>query len=198
MEWSLPLMRSTPKKSCQQIVESHNHYLGALKGNQSGLLKAVKANFQVEDTYTQLSKGHGRIEERIVDTCRTLDGIRSWAGLCSLIRVRATRTLLKGEYEIVGKTETRYYISSLSETAQQFAHRIRSYWGVENKVHYVRDVTQAEDACRIRVIPLPQIWTIARNLALNLYRDLGFSNIAQAQRRCGFSLNQLKSIFRMK
>lgn len=191
-------MPLTPKKSCTSIVESHNHYLGALKGNQSGLLKEVKANFQVEDTYTQLSKGHGRIEERIVDTCRTLDGIRPWTGLCTLIRVRATRTLLKGEYEIVGKTETRYYISSLRETARQFADRIRAYWGVENKVHYVRDVTQAEDACRIRMIPLPQIWAIARNLALNLYRDLGFNNMAQAQRRCGFSLRQLQSVFRMK
>src|SRR3712207_5363408 len=138
-------MRSTPKKSCQHIVESDNHYLGALKGNQSGLLNEVKANFQVEDTYTELSKGHGRLEERIVETCQTLDGIRPWAGLCTLIRVRATRTLLKGEYVIVGKTETRYYISSLRETAQQFACRIRSYWGVENKVHYVRDVTQAEE-----------------------------------------------------
>lgn len=191
-------MPSTPKKSCQQIVESHNHYLGALKGNQSGLLKEVKTNFQVEDTYIELSKGHGRIEERMVDTCQSLEGIRPWAGLCTLIRVTATRTLLKGEYEIVGKSETRYYISSLSETARQFAHRIRCYWGVENKVHYVRDVTQAEDACRIRVIPLPQLWAIARNLALNLYRDLGFRNMAQAQRRCSFSLNQLKSIFRMK
>ncbi len=52
------------QKSCTSIVESHNHYLGALKGNQSGLLKEVKANFQVEDTYTEFSKGHGRIEER--------------------------------------------------------------------------------------------------------------------------------------
>jgi hypothetical protein len=62
MAWCLLLMPLTPKKTCQQIVESHNHYLGALKGNQSGLLKEVKANFQVEDTYTELSKGHGRIQ----------------------------------------------------------------------------------------------------------------------------------------
>ncbi len=158
----------------------------------------MQANFQVEDTYTQLSKGHGRVEERVVNICQTLGGIRPWAGLCTLIRVTATRTLLKGEHEIVGNPETRYYICSLSETARQFAHRIRSYWGVENKVHYVRDVTQAEDASRIRVVPLPQLWTIARNLALNLYRDLGFDNMAQAQRRCGFSLKQLKLIFRMK
>lgn len=191
-------MPSTPKKSCQQIVESQNHYLGALTGNQAGLLDEVKANFQAEDTYLESSKGHGRIEERTVSICRTLKGIRPWAGLCTLIRVTATRTQLKGDYEIVGKTETRYYISSLNETAQQLATRIRSYWGVENKVHYVRDVTQAEDASRIRVAPLPQLWAIARNLALNLYRDFGFDNMAQAQRRCGFSLNHLKSIFRMK
>ena len=158
----------------------------------------MRANFQAEDTYTELSQGHGRVEKRIVSLCRTLKGIRHWAGLCTLIRVTATRTQLKGEYEIVGKSETRYYISSLSETAQQFATRIRSYWGVENKVHYVRDVTQAEDASRIRVVPLPQLWAIARNLALNLYRDSGFDNMSQAQRRCGFSLNRLKSLFRMK
>jgi len=138
-----------------------------------------------------------RERELILRIALSLKSFCNTTGLCTLIRVTATRTLLR-EYEIVGKTETRYYISSLSETARQFAERIRCYWGVENKVHYVRDVTQAEDACRIRVIPLPQIWATARNLALNLYRDLGFSNMAQAQRRCGFSLNQLKSIFRMK
>ena len=91
-----------------------------------------------------------------------------------------------------------YYISLLAETAQQFAQRIRAYWGVENKVHYVRDVTQAEDSARIRVVPLPQLWAIAPNLALNLYRDMGFENMAQAQRRCGFSLSHLKSILTMK
>jgi predicted transposase YbfD/YdcC len=59
-------------------------------------------------------------------------------------------------------TETRYYISSLSTTAQEFAIRIRGYWGVENKVHYVRDVTQGEDRSRIRTTPLPQILALLR------------------------------------
>ncbi len=191
-------MRLIPKKSCQQIVESGNHYLGALKGNHAGLLNDIVTHFQPEETYSESSKGHGGLEQRTVSICRSLAGIRPWAGLCTLMRVTATRTLLKGNYEIVGKPETRYYISSFSETAQQFADRIRAYWGVENKVHYVRDVTQGEDASRIRVVPLPQLWAIARHLALNLYRDLGFNNMAQAQRRCGFSLKQLKAIFRMK
>ena len=43
-----------------------------------------------------------------------------------------------------------------------------------------------------------QIWALARNFALNLYRDNGFENMAQAQRRAGFSLNTLKHLFKMK
>jgi hypothetical protein len=65
-------------------------------------------------------------------------------------------------------------------------------------VHYVRDVTQGEDASRIRTTPLVQIWATARNFALNLYREYGFQNMAQAQRLAGFGLNTLKELFRMK
>jgi hypothetical protein len=65
-------------------------------------------------------------------------------------------------------------------------------------VHHVRDVTQGEDASRIRTSPLIQIWAVARNLALNLYRHDGFENRAQAQRFAGNSLTTLKRLFRMK
>ena len=68
----------------------------------------------------------------------------------------------------------------------------------ENKVHHVRDVTQGEDASRIRMHQLPQIFTVARNFAINLYRSNEFSNMAQAERLCKFGLNTLKAIFRMK
>lgn len=66
---------------------------------------------------------------------------------------------------------TRYYVASFCETAQAFGNRIWGYWGVENKVHYVRDVTQGEDASRIRTSSLVQSWALVRNFALNLYRS---------------------------
>lgn len=179
------------------IVSSGNDYIGALKGNQSGFLADVEVNFTPESAYEQINKGHGRIEKRRVSICQTLDGIRSWPGLATLIRVDSERQLLKHKF-IEVSTETRYYISSVSATAQAFAERIRGYWGVENKVHYVRDVTQGEDMSRIRTTPLPQIFALARNFTLNLYRDLGFENIAQAQRLCSFGLDTLKKLFRMK
>ncbi len=49
-----------PKKTCQVIVSSGNDYIGALKGNQSGLLSAVERQFQPEQTVQQINKGHGR------------------------------------------------------------------------------------------------------------------------------------------
>lgn len=114
------------------------------------------------------------------------------------MRVTSYRHILRGKGILLKKAQTRYYISSLIETVEQIAKRIRDYWQIENKVHYVRDVTQGEDASRIRVHPLPNIFAIARNSALNLYREYGFNNMAQAQRLCGFSLDFLKDIFRMK
>ncbi len=114
-----------------------------------------------------------------------------------MIQVKSERQVFT--HNVIEVTsETRYYISSLSETAQEIAERIRGYWGVENKVHYVRHVTQGEDASRIRTTPLPQIFTIARNFTLNLYRDQMFENMAQAQRLCSFGLETIKLLFKIK
>lgn len=55
-----------------------------------------------------------------------------------------------------------------------------------------------EDKSRIRTEPLPQIWSIARNLTLNLYREAGFDNMAQAKRKSQFGLQHILSFFRMK
>jgi len=113
----------------------------------------------------------------------TLDNIPDWPGLKILIRVGSQRQFKKGGHPRL-ETETRYYMTSFIESAEAFVQRIRGYWGVENKVHYVRDVTQGEDASRIRMYQLPQLFTIARNFALNLYQLDEFDNMAQAERCC--------------
>ncbi len=171
------------------IVESSNDYIAALKGNQPNLFKDVKTNFTAESTYQQVNKGHGRIEKRSVSICQTLDGLRSWPGLKTLIRVESERQIIRHNHIEVEK-ETRYYISSLSETAREFGDAPRGLapscshpWllGCANLVvHYVRDVTQGEDGSRIRTLPLPQIFAIARNFTLNLYRHQMFENMAGA------------------
>lgn len=175
--------------------------MGALKGNHGNFFKAIQQQFQAETHCHQVGAGHGRIERRTVSTWRsfkTIPEAAAWAGLKTIIRVTSYRHVCKGQHLLIKKPQTRYFISSLDESVQQLAQRIRDYWQVENKVHYVRDVTQGEDASRIRVHPLPNLFAIARNLALNLYRDAGFDNMAQAQRQCGFGLKKLQQLFRMK
>lgn len=61
-----------------------------------------------------------------------------------------------------------------------------------------RNVEQGEVRSRIRTTPLPQIFALARNFTLNLYRDQMFENMVQAQRLCSFGLDTLKQLFRMK
>ena len=181
------------------IVESGNHYLAAVKGNQPTLFQAIQQHFIPEDSFEQINKGHGRIEKRKISISEACLNLRDWLALKTIIKVESERqTKHKTEFS------TRYYISDrerrsaaspgfesqgtadLEATAFQFYQRIRGYWGVENRVHYIRDVTQGEDKSRkdlsasIRTTPLPQLLALARNLAINLYRDAGFSNMAQA------------------
>ena len=130
-----------------------------------------KECFQPQEHVNRVERGHGRVERRSVSVCRLMDRFpeaKQWAALKSVIRVISYRHQLKGHYLIINEPTVRDYISSLEEPAQQFAHRIRHYWHVENKVHYVRDVTQGEDASRVRVGSLPNLFALARNLALNL------------------------------
>jgi predicted transposase YbfD/YdcC len=105
--------------------------------------------------------------------------IQGWPGLETIIRVESQREI-RGEYTY----QTRWHISSLIEDAKGFYHRIRGHWEIENKVHYVKDVTQGEDSSRIRKNSLPQTMASVRNFVLNLYRSQGFTNMAQAQRYC--------------
>jgi hypothetical protein len=85
--------------------------LGALKGNQGTLHKSVQANFIAEASYSDLSKGHGRLEKRIVSLW-ILDDIKPCPGLTTLIRVESERQFKYGG-QLRRETETRYYIASL-------------------------------------------------------------------------------------
>ena len=90
-----------------------------------------------------------------------------------------------------GKTSTEivYAVTSLTyrqADPQLLACWIQGHWGIENRVHHVRDVTQGEDASRIRTGTGPEVMAVLRSTALNLHRLDGHTNIASAQRRAGW------------
>jgi hypothetical protein len=60
---------------------------------------------------------------------------------------------------------------------------LRGHWGIENRLHYVRDVTMGEDANRTSIGSGPQALAALRNLAISKLRLDGVTNIAAALRR---------------
>jgi hypothetical protein len=67
----------------------------------------------------------------------------------------------------------------------------RDHWGIENRLHYVRDVAFQEDACRIRSGDAPQNLAALRNALISLLRLNGQSNIAAALRACTWQTSRL-------
>lgn len=77
---------------------------------------------------------------------------------------------------LIGSMDTRQY------GPEVFLKINRAHWGIENRLHYVRDVSMGEDACRVRTKSSPQILAGARNAVLGLFRRDGWTNIAEALR----------------
>lgn len=131
----------------------------------------------------------GRIESRKVDVFDCLEGISlAWVGLASFVRViRSVTTKHRA------RRETVYFISSLPSTtsARIFGEGIRGHWAIENSLHYVRDVTFKEDASRIRTKQGPENMSVLRNIALNIFRNNAFTNIAQAVRMVAHDIKKI-------
>lgn len=119
-------MPSAPKKKAQIIIESGNNYLGALKGNQSGLLKAVETHSQPQRRFQQINKRHRRIEKRTISIIQNIDGIPQFPGLRTLIKIHSERQVFHPTFLQVSH-EVHYYIASFVETAQALGERIRGY-----------------------------------------------------------------------
>ncbi len=114
-----------------------------------------------------------------------MEGWRGWPGLKMVCRVeREVWNRKPGSYE----KETAYLISSLDprrHTPQELLALNRGHWGIENKLHYVRDVTMGEDACRVRTNSAPEVLAGIRNSVIALARRDGWTNIAAALRHYG-------------
>jgi predicted transposase YbfD/YdcC len=109
-----------------------------------------------------------------------LEGHFDWPGLkqaCRLVRT----TKRNGQEEI----EIEYAVTNLPRSlasAEQLLGHWRGHWGIENRSHYVRDVTLAEDNCRIRKGGAPQNFAALRNATISMLRLLGHINIAAGLR----------------
>ena len=124
-----------------------------------------------------IEKGHGRIETRRLEVTATLAEhlSPSWKGLAHVCRITRER-IVRGKTS----TETVYAITSLTSDKADAARLLalsREHWGIENKLHYVRDVTCREDQARTNAGHAPQVLAALRNAKLTLLRRLGFKPV---------------------
>jgi len=159
------------------------HWLLTVKGNQPTLLAQLRAlpwtDVPVADSTSD--KGHGRMETRTLKLTAIATGI-GFPGAQLALRVqRRSRKTSSRRW----RCETVYAITDLTleqTTAAGLADALRAHWAIENRLHWVRDVTFAEDHSQIRTGNGPAVMAMLRNLAIGLHRQAGASNIAAACR----------------
>ena len=129
-----------------------------------------------------MEKSHGRIVKRRLNATIHLNEYLDWAGLQQAFQmVRTTTYLASGKQTF----ELAYGITSL---APQYASPLRlltlarQHWSIENRLHWVRDVTMLEDASPLRVGSTHHCLATFRNLILSLLRASGWHAIAPALR----------------
>lgn len=195
------------KGIAKAIVDKGADYIFGLKGNHPSLHREVLEAFDAETCATlaretgsyaaTVDKGHGRNEVRRVWVQRDVSWLaqtEEWPGLSSLVLVEAERT--RGG---VTSCERRAYISSLTVSAEELGAKVRGHWHVENRLHWVLDVSFGEDRARIGRSNGAENMSVMRKIAMNLLqrapgRDGKASSKPLKQRRANTRFSYLLTV----
>jgi predicted transposase YbfD/YdcC len=184
------------REASAQIVEANGEYIWTIKGNQPRTEWAIQKLFVNEvcnlkhgaplskhcQTASHVHKGHGRIEKRTILVSTELNDYLDWPHVGQVFRLE--REVWHTKYQ--GRTRQIVYgLTSLTpEEAcpEKLLALTQRYWGIENGLHYRRDVTLREDATRLTVGHSGHIMAILNNLVISLCIQRGFDNLPKARR----------------
>jgi predicted transposase YbfD/YdcC len=156
-----------------------NEYVISVKANQGTLYRHIVQQARCatpKSQFTQSETGHGRQIQRTVSTFELSDAFkRKWAGAQQSVHVHYVGQRHGKPYE-----ENLYYLTSLNADAAALMARIRVHWGIENRLHWVKDVVLQEDAASIQQSAPASLMAILRNLVVSLFRAHGYPSIVKA------------------
>lgn len=187
----------------QKFLDHGADYLIGLKANQGNFYAEVKNFFdQARDVeyeevnverFISSEKGHGRIEQRSISVCTALDWLpqsSSWPELKTIVEVVSER-----EIDSKKTSESRYYFSSRTATAEEFAGWIRGHWAIENPLHWVLDVIFREDSSLAKTGFIAENMAFFRRLSMNIVKMVDPSRgFADARRFCTYEPKYLRGI----
>lgn len=191
----------TQRALSAQIVAAGGAYLWIAKDNQPTLREEIAQLFTADDRTVagghiplevrvarSVDKGHGRLEIRTLRASSELRGYSEWPGLDQVFELTRERHHTKS-----GKVEREvvYGLTSLAAQDAAAARLLalsRAYWGIENGLHYRRDVTFHEDATRLTQGHAGRVMASLNNLVIGLLRYAGHTNLAAARRHCAANL----------
>jgi Transposase DDE domain len=161
------------------ILRNQCDFLIQVKGNCSKLFSVIQqhvSNASPLSTYESHEKGHGRMESRCVQIYahnKEAKIPRCWRGIRRLIKVRRWG-LRNGE---AFENTSFYILSKPINSAQVVAKAIRGHWGIENGLHWVKDVHLGEDQMSITHPRMATIVAFFNTIALNLIRSKGYKPV---------------------
>jgi hypothetical protein len=181
-----------PKKAFEHAAAGGVQLIAQVKANQPALHHAIAALCETAaplDTARTVDKNRrSRDEARLVEVFTPGDCLADteWAGHVHAV-VRVTRDVLSRSAATGlwrATSETAWFVSDIVLPAAGYAKAIRDHWNIENRSHYIRDTSFAEDASRIRCNP--GIFARLRSFAANILRFNHVRNIADARHRIAF------------
>ena len=180
----------THRDVAQAVISRGGDYLLPVKENQPVLRQDIALVFahrkELADTITtaETTDCHGdRVETRRLYASTALQDYLEWPGHAQVLELRR---LVTNKRTSETRQEVVYGITSLAPeraSAAQLLQLWREHWHVENRLHWVRDVTFDEDRSQVRAGRAPQVMAALRNIAISVLRLYGAENIAAACRR---------------
>jgi predicted transposase YbfD/YdcC len=184
----------TQRDFANVIVNQGGDYFFVVKENQPTVLEQVIAATTGPDSdfekriHVSTDAGHGRTEKRTLRVAPAI-GV-DFPHAAQAIRIRRDRGGTDGQRT---SKEIVYAITSLTATdagPSDLAGYARAHWGIENKLHWVRDAVYREDDSRVRTGNAPRVMATLRNIAINTIRlTTNDHRIAKTLRRNRYDFN---------
>lgn len=175
------------------IRKQQNDYVISVKANQKKLYQQLKELARTQTVWSvdlKCERTRDRKTQRLVSVFELPESIQQqWSG--AQVGITVVRWGTRGDKPYF---EQHYYISSWREKAGALQERIRAHWGIENPLHWVKDVVLGEDHSSIAAKPAAAVMGMIRNLVITLFRRAGYASITNAIDYFGNDLDKLLSI----